>query len=91
MIWGERSADCYAGESCDEKRPMWKMFAAGDMDYDETTENIVLDCTTFPPGTKITIEEPMCPKCEEVYGNCLTEHGRTCDFDWDEWTDNLYG
>ena len=91
-IWGERSADCYAGKNCDEKRPLWKMFAAGDMDHDETSENLVFDCTAFPPGTKITVEEPLCPKCGEVFGNCQSPSAYDqCDFDWDEWTDSLYG
>jgi hypothetical protein len=56
-----------------------------DSDFSDTIE---LMAEHFPPGTKITIEEPECPKCHQVVGLCRQDE--MCDFDWDQWVLEQY-
>lgn len=95
-MWAEMKPDCYGGKHCNELRPRWEAYAEGDKDED-TTDTIDLAASTFPPGTKIVVSEPVCPICDstpsrslkqETFhdedGNEITEYTWTCqcNFDW---------
>ncbi|PKM43244.1 MAG: hypothetical protein CVV05_15470 [Gammaproteobacteria bacterium HGW-Gammaproteobacteria-1] len=86
-MWAEMKPDVYDGENCDQVRPRWHAHAEGDMDSDYT-ETVTLDSKQFPPGTKILVMEPCCPKCGMIPDLCRTDEG--CDFDWDAWTLDQY-
>ena len=72
--WG-MMPDYYGGENFDEHIPQW-LDCTGDKQDDTIGNPIPFDPKDYPPGTKITVEEPVCPKCGDVYKNCK------CDFDW---------
>lgn len=90
--------DCYGGETCDQIEPRWRCYASGDKDSDHQSEPLSLDPSQFPPGTKITVSEPVCPKCDEVRSPKYppAEDGPMfaakcdCGFDWEAWTLNEY-
>lgn len=96
-MWAEMKPDTYAGKNCDQIRPQWECHADGDMDSD-TQETIKLSARTFPPGTKIVISEPVCPKCSERREPQFTKPNRNvvfsgpcrCGFDWDKWVKEQY-
>jgi hypothetical protein len=81
-MWAEMSPDVYDGESCDQVRPRWHVFAEGDMDSDYI-DAIMLDAKHFPPGTKVLVLEPQCPQCMKIQELCRADEA--CDFDWDAW------
>lgn len=80
----ELKVDCYGGESCEEHVPYWWMYADGDMDSDTSRGPIALDPKAFPPGTKVTVEIPVCPECDCHPENCQ------CGFDWKQWAEEQY-
>lgn len=94
----EMKPDVYAGKTCDQVEPRWWCYADGDKDGDWEHEPLTLDARLFPPGTKISIEEPICPKCDETRSPILPtpKVGPTfapkcrCGFDWDQWTLEQY-
>ncbi|MET4160540.1 hypothetical protein ABIE61_000354 [Marinobacterium sp. MBR-111] len=86
-MWAEMSPDVYSGENCDQVRPRWNAHADGDMDSDYI-EALTIDAKHFPPGTKIQILEPCCPKCGQIPELCRGDDG--CDFNWDEWVLGKY-
>jgi len=81
--------DIYTGPNCDEHRPRWITSAEKEGDG-ELTGDIVLDPSLFPPGTRVIIEIPVCPKCGEDYELCNSEIDRDCDFDWKQWVESEY-
>lgn len=95
-MWFTMRPDMYGGENCDEMVPNWHCYAAGDKDADDQTTPLILDPSSFPPGTKITVEEPACPQCGETRhidprptpprfdSKC------ECGFDWDAWVQNEF-
>lgn len=86
-MWAEMSPDIYGGETCDQMRHRWHSFAEGDMDSDYS-DALELAAKHFPPGTKVLILEPECPKCQQTPEICRGDEG--CDFDWDAWTAERY-
>lgn len=86
-MWAEMSPDLYDGETCDQLRPRWHGFAEGDMDSDHS-DVLTLDSKHFPPGTKVLVLEPECPKCEQIPDLCRS--AESCDFDWDSWVQDKY-
>jgi len=88
IMWAEMSPDLYDGDKCDEICPRWYVYAEGDMDGDYEEKLLELSPKNFPPGTKITISLPCCPKCGEDVEECRIDDD--CDFDWDLWRDNEY-
>ncbi len=84
IMWAERTTDCYAGDGCNEKRPLWKFTAEGDRGPTEDARPLILDCSKFPAGTKVHISVPVCPECEMDCEIC------ECGFDWDAWVDDQY-
>lgn len=83
----EMEPDVYGGENCDEVRPRWNAYAEGDMDADYS-DSITIDAKHYPPGTKISVLEPCCPKCGQIPEFCRASDG--CDFDWDAWVLDEY-
>ena len=86
-MWAEMKPDLYGGVNCDEIHPRFEIFCDGDMSSDYTN-SIDFDASTFPPGTKILVELPCCPKCGMDVELCETDE--SCDFDWQEWRDDCY-
>lgn len=87
IMRGEQKPDVYGGEECNEHIPRWEAYAEGDMDSD-MTEELTLMAKNFMPGTRITVEEPCCPKCG--MNATLCSETNDCDYDWKEWADNEY-
>lgn len=93
VMWAEMKPDCYGGETCDQIEPRWYTYADGDKQGDYEREPITLDARTFPPGTKVTIQEPTCPSCGETWApnHPIPKTGPMysgkcdCGFDWDAW------
>lgn len=97
-MWAEMRPDCYGGKTCDQIEPRWHCYAEGDKDSDYQRAPLKLDARLFPPGTKVLIEEPVCPQCKEVRspiypapkrGPLFTPKCR-CGFDWETWTLHQY-
>jgi len=86
-MWAEMSPDMYDGAACDQVRSRWHGFCEGDMDsdYSDALEFVAMH---FPPGTKVLILEPECPKCHQIPKLCRGDD--CCDFDWDSWTADRY-
>jgi hypothetical protein len=82
VIWGEMSPDVYAGPSCNEVEPRWHLFCEGDMDSD-FSEDFALSAKHFPPGTKVSVQQPCCPDCGEIAELCAADD--CCEFDWKAW------
>ena len=104
-MWAEMKPDVYSGDSCEEHKPGWYCFCAGDMDHEEGLKDLGLRASTFPPGTKVLVKEPVCPDCEQVPwrstdpvemigedGAKWLEYSWSCDcsFDWREWANGEY-
>ena len=93
-MWATMRPDCYGGKSCDKIRPQWSTYGDGDKQGEEGERTLQLAARSFPPGTKITIAEPQCPKCGEVRDPIFPAPKRGplfaakcgCGFDWNEWT-----
>jgi hypothetical protein len=90
--------DMYGGPECDQMVPRWHCYGVGDKDADHQHEPITLDARRFPPGTRISVKEPMCPQCEETRSPKYPEPATgpvfgdkcRCGFDWANWTANQY-
>ena len=90
VLTGELKADCYAGDNCDQQEKYWNVYAEGDMQDEDLKigEHLVINPAMHPPGTKIIIKEPVCPKCGLTFIDCNDDPD--CDFSWSEFTDELY-
>lgn len=92
MVWQE--PDCYD----DGIRPRW-MTSYPKHGKDEIGETLEwkLCAANFPPGTRVTIEIPVCPKCGDP-ADMMTDDSKDynewpnckCGFSWKEWTINNY-
>ena len=82
----------YGGDNMDKHIPQWWGYAAGDKQDDTGPERITFNPKNYPPGTKITVEVPVCPRCGEVYKNCMVRgYGEDeCDFNWKQWAEEQY-
>lgn len=97
-MWAEMKPDCYDGEECDQIKPVWSAYADGDKEGEDAVGDLELLANNFPPGTKVVISEPCCPKCDEPrWPNLPKQDGIPlysgpcgCGFDWDEWVLNQY-
>lgn len=82
--------DVYDGPECDQHRPRW-IVAIEKEDDEDMGETLELEAKRYPPGTQVIIQEPLCPKCGEIYENCMVRSGdNPCDFDWKQWADEQY-
>ena len=80
----------YDGKNLDQHKPRW--IIGMPKEGDESIGNeIVLKADTFPMGTEVIVKEPLCPKCEEIYENCLVRGNvYSCEFDWENCAEELY-
>lgn len=94
-MWAEMKPDCYGGKDCDEIEPQWHCYADGDKESDDIRKPLEFDPRIFPPGTKVTVEEPTCQNCQEFRHLKSSdppafEDKCECGFDWVQWTLNEY-
>jgi hypothetical protein len=97
-MWAEMKPDCYGGQNCDQIRPRWECYAAGDMESEDGLKTISLAARTFPPGTRVVVQEPVCPQCGETRSikypppkrGPLFDDKCDCGFDWKAWTLEQY-
>jgi hypothetical protein len=86
--------DCYGGAECDQIVHRWRTYAEGDKDSDHTHDALELDPKLFAPGTVVTVREPECPKCGEVWDYSTKDKKFMdkcrCGFDWKNWTLEQY-
>ena len=87
--------DIYSGKTCDQVKPQWSGAAEGDKNgYEYIDHTITLSAKTFPPGTRVSIHEPECPKCgqcrERNYPDDGFEARCDCGFDWDLWVQEQF-
>lgn len=93
-MWAEMRPDCYGGKTCDQIVPRWHIFCSGDKDSENTREALKLAPRTFPPGTRVVIHEPVCPRCGDTRSvkyptpkrGPLFDDNCECGFDWKNWT-----
>jgi hypothetical protein len=84
----ELKVDCYAGKTCDQHKPEWHGHFDGDMDGGKIGKRITLDVSQFRPGTRVLIQEPVCPRCDATREMCELDKG--CDFNWRAWDEEQY-
>jgi hypothetical protein len=85
--------DCYDGKNCNLLRPRWMTSYPKEGD-EEDGETLILEipAKTMPPGSRVTIEVPCCPKCGEPADFSEPKKlGREwpkcrCGFSWKKWT-----
>lgn len=90
--------DMYGGKGCDELVPRWWCYADGDKDGDYEHRPLKLDAKLFPPGTRVSVREPVCPECGDARSPILPTPAKPpyfdpkcdCGFDWDAWVANEY-
>ena len=87
----ELKVDCYAGENCDQHQKYWNCYAADDMQDEALSPDdhkFSIDLKDHPPGTKIIVSEPICPKCGLTFFDCNPDPD--CDFSWSGFAEDLY-
>lgn len=86
-------------EACGTPRMFWNGYCEGDKEGGEFPDSLELSPAGFPPGTRVSVEVPVCPKCGESADTRTNvgppgENGvppvsfdRYCDcgFDWEKW------
>ncbi len=76
------------GPTCDQHRSFWNTYSEGDKDSEDHSDPIILDITSCPPGTIITVKIPHCPECGI---ECPLESDICdCGFNWKEWVEYKY-
>lgn len=83
----EMAPDVYDGDKCDQVKPRWFVCTEGDQSGSHE-DDITFKSSDYPAGTKITVEIPQCPKCQQDAEMCKDD--KNCSFDWNEWTENKY-
>lgn len=85
--------DCYDGKNCNRLRPRWMTsYPKEGNEEDGETLLLKMPAQMFPPGTRVTIEVPCCPKCgdpADIKG-CDGKKYRewpdcNCGFSWSKW------
>jgi len=99
VMGAEVAPNLYGGKNCNQEIPMWTCVAEGDKDEERGfLKNITLSARTFPAGTKVIIEEPICPNCRSLRYMKFPVPKRgslfidvcECGFDWKLWVKNRY-
>lgn len=89
----ELQLDIYGGEDCDQHHKRWVVEVDGDIGQDilDTDETLDFETCKYPPGTRITVEVPVCPTedCDELRTHDEDECVG-CGFDWKEWDEDRY-
>ena len=63
----------------DDGSKVWKAWMIGQEGVAITKDPVKVDCNHFPAGTRISMVEPCCPRCEERMEICNLSD---CDYDW---------
>lgn len=79
----ELKTDIYNGKNCDEHKNYWNVYAEGDKQDDNVSEDLTL-ALSLPVGTKVIVMAPECPRCH------LTQEDCGCGFNWKEWIEEEY-
>ena len=95
-FWQE--PDCYDGKSCDKLRPRWMTeYPKEGKEEDGEILKLEIDAKSMPPGSRITIEVPCCPKCgdpADMSVDYCAKHKEwpncRCGFSWKKWTYDNY-
>lgn len=70
-----------------------------DQGHDTDTHDTVIKLSDLPVGAIVSIRYPICPKCEELTPNDLTDennqvidhdHVCSCGFSWSDWVENEF-
>lgn len=81
IMEAELAVDVYEGPNCDQHRPYWKGWGEGDKcSPSELPDPLQMLSSTFRPGTRVFVYEPVCPRCTQIRELCEGDEG--CDFDW---------
>jgi hypothetical protein len=93
-IWAEMRPEPWANEAGEHWRPGWHCYADGDKDSEDGIKTLDLAAYTFPPGTKVVVSEPCCPKCGEMrepqFPKVTYADTCECGFDWANWTEEQF-
>lgn len=79
----EMKPDVYGGDNFETHIPRWECSFKGDMEL-EFIRELELSAEGFVSGTRVIIQEPVCPECEMTASIC------NCGFDWKAWAENEY-
>ena len=99
IMTAEVKVDCYSGKNCDEQKKFFNIYCAGDKQDDDCHEpTLTITLADLPPGARVLVEYPCCPKCEwpreDVFevGKGITGHAEKCHygFDWMQWVEEQY-
>ncbi len=102
MMRAEVQADVYGGPECDVVSTYFNMYCEGDMDGDDSTDDIIIELSTLPAGAIVTVTYPCCPNChipredefESISGGRMRIIGHVdkcdCGFDWNNWIQEQY-
>lgn len=71
----------------DDKEASFECFAQDDM-QSEKEQIITIHAKDYPVGTRVVIQEPLCPHCYQTPDVCKQDED--CDFDWNNWALNRY-
>lgn len=86
-----QAPDVYCGETCDQHEPRWVGSAAGDKDGDGPIgATLTLAASTFPPGTRVLVEEPECPQCRTIPHLMGDQWKCECAFDWKSFAEDHF-
>ena len=98
IAWAELQCDVYDVKT--EKTKSWYAYVDGDMDGDSDTGPFVVYVQHHPPGTKIVVSVPLCPKCGQDRSDCEEEQRNRdpadsdiddCAFNWKMWDEERFG
>lgn len=83
----ELKVDFYAGQTCDQNLQEWHGYFEGDKEGGKIGQEISLGADNFRPGTRIIIQEPVCPTCDVPRSLCESSE---CSFEWKQWDEEKY-
>lgn len=84
----ELEPNCYSGPDGDQIKKQWKI---KDRCGNEFENQLILEASNFPPGTRVIIEVPNCPKCDQPAEDALEGiPDCECGFSWENWVFNEY-
>lgn len=89
--FSEMKPDMYDGPNSDEMKPRWVTSVEKEGEV-EIGDIITLNSHTFPTGTRVLIQVPVCPQCETYTADQMDENKKCfeCGFDWGKWAIDNY-
>ena len=83
IMTAELKVDIYCGKNCDEHKNYWNIYAEGDKDSVDESDDLILPLN-LPVGSKVIVTAPICPNCDCLQEECA------CGFNWQEWIEQEY-